>query len=118
MPTWPGTLPQTVGWPGYARRLQETRVRTNMDAGPAKVRARFRSGILEQDVPVVYFTKAQWLLLETFYITTLLQGTLVFDWTDPISGLPVNFRFTSPPQFGAMLGPDTISVTLNLEVVP
>lgn len=118
MAVWPATLPDTISWQGYARRLQDTRIRSNMDAGPPKVRSRYTAGIIEQDLPVVWFTKAQWVLLEAFYVSTLAQGTLPFEWTDPISGATVNFRFKAPPTFGAMLGPDTIPVTLNLEVLP
>ena len=118
MAVWPGTLPQVVSWQGYARRLQDTRLRTAMDAGPPKVRSKYTATIVEQDLPVVFFTKAQWVLLETFYVTTLLQGTQTFEWTDPITGVTVNYRFKAPPIFGAMLGPDTIPVTLPLEVLP
>ena len=118
MPVWPVTLPQTVSWQGYARRIQDTRLRTNMDAGPPKVRSKYRAAIVEHDIPVVYLTKAHWVLLETFYNTTLINGTLPFDWTDPITGSTVSFRFKSPPVFGSMLGPDTIPVTLPVEVLP
>jgi len=118
MAVWPGSLPSVVNWQGYARRLHDTRVRTTMDAGPPKLRSRFTSGMTEHDVPVVYFTKAQWSTLETFYKTTLQQGSLPFDWTDPLTGGSVSFRFVKPPVFGGMLGPDTIAVTLNLEVLP
>lgn len=114
---WPGTLPQVVSWQGYARRVQDTVIRSTMDAGPPKLRARFSASVDQQDLPVVYFTKAQWVLLETFYKTTL-QRVLPFEWTDPVTGSTVQFRFTKPPAFGAMLGPDTIPVTLSVEVLP
>lgn len=118
MAVWPGTLPQNVSWQGYARRIVDSRVRTQMDAGPAKMRPRYRAAIIEHDTPIQYFTKAQWVLLETFYSTTLLNGTMPFDWLDPVTGATVSFRFKTPPQLGGMLGPDTIPVTLNLEVMP
>jgi hypothetical protein len=118
MAVWPVTLPQSVSWQGYARRIQDTRIRTTVESGPPKVRSRFRARVDQQDIPVVYFTKAQWVLLDTFYTTTLAQGVLPFDWIDPITGATVSFRFVKPPQFGQMLGPDTIPVTLQLEVLP
>lgn len=118
MAIWPVTLPQNVSWQGYARRIVESRIRTQMDAGPPKLRARYRSAIIEHDVPIQYFTKAQWVLLETFYRDTLANGTQPFDWTDPLTGSTVSFRFKTPPQVGGMIGPDTISVTLMLEVLP
>ena len=118
MAVWPGSLPQVVSWQGYARRIQDTRIRSTVEAGPPKVRSRFTARVDQQDLPVVYFTKAEWGTLETFYGTTLQQGALPFDWTDPITGATVSFRFVKPPQFGQMLGPDTIPVTLPLEVLP
>lgn len=118
MAVWPVTLPQSVSWQGYTRRIQDTRLRTPMDAGPPKLRSKYTAHIVEHDLPVVYFTKAQWVLLEAFYVTTLQQGTQTFEWTDPISGATVNYRFKAPPTPGAMLGPDTIPCTLQLEVLP
>lgn len=118
MAVWPVTLPQVVSWQGYARRIQDTRIRSQVASGPPKVRSRFTARVDQQDLPVVYFTKAQWVLLDTFYTTTLDNGTDPFDWTDPITGTTKSFRFVSPPEFGAMLGPDTIPVTLKVEVLP
>ncbi len=118
MAVWPVTLPQSISWQGYARRIKDTRVRTPMDAGPPKVRSKYRASIIEHDMPIVYLTKAQWVILETFYNTTLTNGALPFDWTDPITGSAVTFGFKAPPVFGSMLGPDTIQVTLPLEVLP
>jgi len=106
-----------VSWQGYSRRIQDARIRTNMDAGPPKMRARYTAVITEHDIPVPFFTKAQWSTLEAFYKTTLANGTLPFDWTDPVTGSSVSFRFLEPPKF-SLLGPDTVSVTLPVEVLP
>lgn len=116
--TWPVTLPQVVSWQQYARRIVDTRIRSTVDAGAPKLRSRYRSRIIEHDLPVVYCTKAQWVILEDFFNSTLANGVLPFDWTDPISGSTVSFRFRQPPAFGQMLGPDTIPVTLPVEVLP
>ena len=43
MAVWPVTLPQSVSWQGYARRIVDSRVRTQMDAGPPKMRPRYRA---------------------------------------------------------------------------
>jgi len=118
VPIWPVTLPQMRSWQGYTRKIQDTRIRTPMDAGPPKLRSKYTANLVEHEMQMDFFTKAQWVLLEAFYVTTLLQGTQPFEWTDPISGATVNFRFKAPPMIGSMLGPDTIPVTLSLEVLP
>jgi hypothetical protein len=115
---WPGTLPNTISWRGYRREIGNTQIRTPMDVGPPKVRARTSARIDRHDHPIVYMTKAQWLLLEEFYVTTLFGGVLQFEMTDPFTLLTQRYRFTEPPVFGTMLGPDTIPVTLKLEVFP
>lgn len=113
---WPVTLPSTVSWQGYRRVIQNVQVRTQMDVGPPKVRARQTARVDMQEFPIVYLTKAQWPTLEDFYVITLFNGTLPFEITDPITGVAQRYRFTEPPVFGSMLGPDTIPVTLKLEV--
>lgn len=118
MAVWPLGLPQVVSWQGYARRLQDTRIRSSVDAGVPKVRSRYSALITEHDLPVQYFTKSQVVTLETFYKTTLANGVLPFDWADPITGATVSFRFLKPPIYGSMLGPDTMPVTLTVEVLP
>ena len=115
---WPATLPSTVSWQGYKRTIQNVQIRTPMEVGPPKVRARTTARVDTQEMPVVYLTKAQWVIIDDFYTTTLFNGTLMFEFTDPITALAQRFRFTEPPVFGAMLGPDTIPVTLKLEIVP
>ena len=115
---WPATLPQTISWRGYRRSLQNTQIRTPMDVGPPKVRSRTTARVDTVEHPIVYLTKAQWLLLEDFYEATLFQGVLQFEMTDPFTLTTQRYRFTEPPVFGTMLGPDIIPVTLKLEILP
>ena len=115
---WPATLPSSISWQGYKRTIQDVKIRTPMDVGPPKVRARQTARVDMQEMPMVYCTKAQWILLDEFYTTTLFNGTLPFEMTDPVTLATQRFRLVEPPVFGNMLGPDTIPVTLKLEVMP
>ena len=115
---WPATLPSTISWKGYRRDIKNTQIRTPMDVGPPKVRSRATARVDMVDMPIVYLTKAQWLLLEEFYAETLFQGVLQFEMTDPFTLVKQRYRFTEPPVFGTMLGSDTIPVVLKLEVFP
>ena len=118
MAVWPVTLPQIVSWEGYTQEIQDTGIRTPMDAGPPKVRSKYTAAIINHNLPVQFFTKAQWGLLLDFYFTTLQMGTQPFEWTDPIAGNTVNFRFRKPPQFVKMQGSQYLDVTLPVEVLP
>lgn len=115
---WPATLPSTISWQGYKRTIQNVTIRTNMEVGPPKVRARTTARVDTQEIPIVYLTKAQWIILKDFYTETLFNGTLSFELTDPLTLVTERFRFIDPPVFGGMLGPDTIPVTLKVEVLP
>lgn len=117
-PVWPGDLPQNVliG----ATMLRETNViRTPTDGGPAQVRRRSSSAVTRVSTPIV-LTQAQRDSFDTFFETTLSDGALRFDWTHPVSGNTVEFRFLGPPLFSlGMSGNGPIwSTTLALEILP
>lgn len=115
---WPATLPSSVSWQGYKRTIQDVRVRTQMDVGPPKVRARQTARVDTQEFSMPFFTKAQWVLLDDFYTNTLFNGVLPFELTDPFTATTTRYRFVEPPVMASMLGPDTIHVTMKFEVMP
>lgn len=113
---WPATLPQDVLIEGYAEAFPETRLRTPMDAGPAKMRRRFTAAVrpLKVSVPL---TRDQVAALDTFFTTTLEGGALAFTWTHPRTLAAVTLRFVSAPQ----PVPDSGAwwrCALDLEVMP
>jgi hypothetical protein len=60
-------------------------LRTQMDAGPAKSRARRTISIDRWSMSMV-LTRAQLIDFRTFFHETLRHGAAAFDWVDPIDG--------------------------------
>ena len=121
MAVWPVSLPQY-----FEVGVQDTRqqgfIRSQTDTGPYKQRkrftatARFLSGSM-------LLTGTQRATFETFYKTTLSEGTDAFDFIDPIDFLAVSARFVQPPALSGVSGGDTATTVqwrmdLMLEVLP
>ena len=123
MPTWPGTLPQAFPI-GTTEAVQDGRVRSAMDAGPAKLRRRFTAVVRTYTLPAerFVFTDAQKATYETFFTSTLSGGTLEFDWTDPWpSAGTKTFRIVSPmvwDPFTTTGSARTLTFGLVLEEMP
>jgi hypothetical protein len=98
-PTWPGGLPQSPLLAATKEALADNVVRSPMDTGPAKVRRRATAGVRKMTLESL-MTTAQVATLDTFFTTTLLDGSLPFDWTSPRTGATVTFMFTGPPDWG------------------
>lgn len=116
MPTWPVTIPQAPEFTGYQGAFGENAIRSQPDAGPVKARRRYTA---TNDPRTWQFVlkAAEFATFKTFYQTTLLDGTLAFDMTDPESGGAANFRFTTSPTW-ILLGPSTYRVTAQLVKLP
>lgn len=95
MPTWPGTLPQSAKI-NSRREIQDGVIRSKMDAGPLKMRPKF-SAITRTLYINLTLTGEQYEILEDFYIITLAQGTIGFDWADPRDDTTHEYKFASPP---------------------
>lgn len=120
MAVWPLTLPQSM-LSGITDEMQDTRIRSSTDVGPAIVRQRYTAGVRNVDVPIT-LTAAERVIFETFYHTTLNEGTFSFTWTDPIDASAKSYRFreNKGPTFelhegGTFQRHDT---TLKLEIIP
>jgi hypothetical protein len=114
--TWPPGLPQDVLREGYAERPAKTAIRTEMEAGPAKVRRRFSAGVRPLSI-AVELTRAQAGTLLAFFADTLEGGALPFEWAHPRSGEAVRLRFVEEPEV-TPLAPDTWRAALRLEILP
>lgn len=115
-PQWPLSLPQGVHVSGFEERLQEQAIRSGMDSGPAKLRRRFTAAIRNFKF-AIWLDTGQKATLDAFFDATLGGGVLAFDWTDPVSGEAVAYRFVDPPVYSAV-GPHTFSAQLVLEKLP
>lgn len=115
MAEWPLSLPTLPLRDGYQEELAETRLRTQMDAGPAKMRGRFAAG-MDMVSLAFHMTKAQVTTLESFYKNTLGGGALPFDYQHPRTQQQRSFRFVSPPSWGEV-APDIWAVSMKIEFV-
>ncbi|KKM24795.1 hypothetical protein LCGC14_1601510 [marine sediment metagenome] len=97
MVAWPATLPQSP-YLKVTETRQSATLRSAMDAGPPKVRRRFTAAVRHIDV-VMFLTGPQKTTFDTFFNTTISEGAVSFDWTDPISGGTVSMRFREPPAW-------------------
>lgn len=120
MSNWPAGLPQQLKI-GASIGDDDSRLTSAMDAGPASVRNRFTAFTQSVQTPMI-ITGAQLEIFKTFYRTTLVQGSLSFDWTDPSDDTSVTYRFKTPPKWVAVRsGVPNVRLwqaTLDLEIQP
>src|SRR5437870_11881029 len=103
MAVWPASLPQTVFADGYKEEFPMNALRTQMDAGPPKMRRRYTAAF-RPFTGTEIFTTAQVATLDTFFVTTLQGGALAFDWSHPRTGAAASVRFTKPPVVTSLGG--------------
>ena len=122
-PTWPATLPQRLQEQGYKETFPKTIIRTQMDAGPAKVRRRTSANVRLIEGTLI-LTSAQVEILDDFYngsdsATETVGGSITFDWKHPRypDGDDVEMRFVEPPDVAA-IGGNYYSAALKLEIMP
>jgi hypothetical protein len=117
MPAWPASLPQLVAVAGYQESPPELALRSQMDAGPAKLRRRFTAGVRPLAVRLD-LDAAQVETLDTFYVTTLAGGALRFDWVDPRNQGAAELRFVRPPVFRPTESDVAWTALIELEIMP
>lgn len=113
---WPATLPQVPLF-GWGRELADTRLRTETDTGPVKMRRQYTSGVEKLSNVVINLDETQRTALETFFYDTTAGGSLAFEWQLPDTGATRNFRFVDPPTFSA-INHQSYRASMNLEVMP
>lgn len=122
LPVWPSTLPQRL-LATLTRKRQSGKMRSPMDTGPAKQRARFTAVTKSFDGAEI-MTGAQLATFNTFYESTLGHGALSFTWIDPITDVAATLRFADGEPEETLLRPDDTPnnrlyrVTLPLEILP
>jgi len=116
MVAWPASLPQSPLIAGFEEDVPETALRTEMDAGPAKLRRRFTASVRPIKYPLI-LTETQVATLDTFYVTTMQAGTLPFTHTHPRTGAAINARFTKAPKYQPFKD-DLWTTILEWEILP
>ena len=98
---------------------QKATVRTTMDKGADKVRARFTGATKLYAGSTDSMTTTQTLVIEDFYGTDLVTGSLPFTATHPRTGVTETFRFLAPPDYVYEQNSDDLyRVRLSLEILP
>tara|TARA_Y100000114_G_C11702584_1_gene299185 strand:+ start:78 stop:443 length:366 start_codon:yes stop_codon:yes gene_type:complete len=121
MTSWPASLPQTV-LASATRTRQAGKIRSGMDTGAPKQRQRFTATVKNYDVEIIV-TGAQLATFDTFYKTTINNGTDSFTWTDPFTGASATLRFREEPS-ETVIKPDSTAnnrlfkISLPLEELP
>lgn len=116
MSSWPASLPK-IRLPVEHTR-QDGTLRTDMEAGPQKVRRRF-SAVAQDYRFSLRMTGTQYDTLLDFFEDTLGGGSLRFDMDDPRTGSSEEFRFTASPGGQVVVGnsdPDKRIWDINIEL--
>lgn len=95
---WPVALQQILSVDSFEMKYGSTVVRSDTDVGPAKIRRRFTDAVDMYTCSILLNYDEQ-VILRDFYKTTLGGGSLPFEFDDPFTGDPANFRFMEPPSF-------------------
>lgn len=112
---WPITLPDRFLMDGYDEGPPDLVLRTEMDAGPAKMRRKGTAGV-RNIVGQVTMTTAQVAILDSYYLDDLASVGRD-SWTHPRTGAAIEFRFVRPPRWQPM-GGDMWRVQIDLEILP
>lgn len=119
MVDWPTTLPGFLS--GISDKRGSTRIRSSVDVGPALVRNRYTAAVRDVNVSI-RLTPAQREIFDKWYETDLNNGTLRFNWVDPVNGDTVEYRFRNDdaPMWNGDGGGDVQYwlTTLELEILP
>lgn len=117
VPDWHIDLPQELLLDGYNEALPDGTIKSDMDAGPSKVRRRFTATVTPISGAIIV-TASQLATFKTFFNTTLLKGALRFNWTEPPAHTTsCEMRFTDVPTYTA-LSDETYKLLLPLEILP
>jgi len=119
--TWPATLPQRLSSDASVQD-DESRAMSDMDAGPASVRNRF-TAITQTAKGSMILTGTQLSTFNTFFRTTIKQGSLSFSWIHPFTEEAATVRFKSKPEWKCIkpagsVGDRLYQAALELEIQP
>lgn len=102
---------------GFSEQAPNTIIRSQMEAGPAKLRRRFTAGTRNFDCHL-YLSADQVEALDAFYVSTLAGGALSFDWKHPRTQAAVTYRFVEPPSYKPVKRGSAWQASMKLEVLP
>lgn len=114
--TWPPGLQQKFNVDNFSVAYGNTLVRSEVDAGLAKVRSRYTDGVDNYNCSIDLDID-DWNIIYDFFKTSLNNGALTFNFYNPLSEVTDEFRFLNPPQFSP-IGGRLFRVTMSWERIP
>lgn len=115
MATFPSALAAKIQREGYKESPPDTAMRSSMDTGPDKVRRRSSAGVRPMTF-TMFLSDSELDTLDNFYVNTVKECSLSFDFISLRSGATLSVRFTSAPEYS--LDGTFWRVSTNLEVLP
>lgn len=112
---WGGPKPLIENNHNWKETIPSGTIETEMDEGPPKIRRDGNPGSAIVSFSQI-MTKAETVLLDTYYVTTLNYGTTVITDTHPRTDLSFNFRLRRPTY--THLGADEFEASMELVIVP
>lgn len=107
-PTWPATIPQTPIYGGFTEQRQPNNAGFAPEVGPPKSRRR-STAVGVPTSATFEMTTAQVATFDTFFETTLADGSLSFTWAHPLTGVSYTWMFAP----GEAPGKSAENVDLN-----
>lgn len=114
---WPSDLPALVQVQNYKDSLAETRIRTEMDAGPVKTRRRFTAGV-EKVTVSIRCNRTQVARFKIFFNVDTAGGSLAWNWVDALSQEPIELMFGENPPDITPINQMAFLITFPLEIQP
>jgi len=112
---WPSDLDLQLDISGYLRQPEDGTVRTEMDSGPGKARQRDTS--MPEDIDgVLHCNATERATFWFFFKDTLGQGTMPFNWLDPVTldAVEMEFRDSRPSETSPTQGRYLIAMKLRI----
>lgn len=115
MATWPVGLPEFVLVNGFRRSPNSNVISFGTEVGPGKTRRRSTARTKNMAASLMV-DGTQLATFEAFFEDDLVDGSLPFDWVDPVGGAACTFRFdpASPYSVSAVSGNDVWTVTMSI----
>ncbi len=100
----------------YSEKNTASVYRTQMESGPPK-QARRQSMTLEMHQVTYLFSNADYISFKTWFHTTVQQGALWFNWTDPVDSVVKDARAVNGDFASTPINPQMThwKVTMNFE---
>lgn len=99
---WPAGIPTAFSSDTFEATAQPITIRTDMDAGPPKVRRRFTQPVRKYKCSIILKDAAQYTILDEFYYLICQGGTDTIALNDPITLEPMIARFFGPITYTAI----------------